>query len=132
MTQYAAAALPFSGHGPAATYHEAMLRPRFDWRSIATLALAKATELGRRAAALEPPPAAVAQIVADPMHTAADHLRAAYRALRDADPAATGAQLFTRLRLMVNGLEHGSGVDAGERRVVPRSNGQAPQPGRRT
>lgn len=101
--------MPFSGPVVGATYDEAMLRPRFDWRSIATLALVKATRLRERALALKQPPVPVAEIVADPVQTASDHMRAAYAVLRKADPGTTQAQLFTKLRLMINGLEHGGG-----------------------
>jgi len=85
-----------------------MQRTRLDWRRrLTTLALGTAAHLRHRAEALTPPPAPVAEIVADPEQVASDHLLAAYRALHSADPGASQSQLFTKLRLMFNKLEHG-------------------------
>ncbi len=49
----------------------------------------------------------MAEIIADPEQVAADHMLAAYRALETAQPTATNARLFSKLRLMINKLEHG-------------------------
>jgi len=107
-----------------------MLRLRILRHRLATLAVATAAHLRERARTMEPrlrqlpllreiapaptvkptaAPAArpVAKIPDDPEQTAAVHLRNACASLRRADPAATDAQLFTRLRLLVNRLEHG-------------------------
>lgn len=106
-----------------------MHRLRILRHRLATLAVATAAHLRERARTMEPrlrelpllrefapapakkPPAPAPRPVAvirdDPEQTAAAALRDACAALRRADPAATEAQLFTRLRLLVNRLEHG-------------------------
>ncbi len=84
-----------------------MQRTRFDWRRITALALATAAELRSRALPEPDQAAPVAEIIADPEQVAADHMLAAYRALETAQPTATNARLFSKLRLMINKLEHG-------------------------
>lgn len=97
-------------------------------RGLTTLVLATAVQLRERARRVEPRlrelpllrdfaptapvvtrpqpvPEPVATIAEDPEQAAHHHVRAAVAALRRADPAATDAQLHTRLRLLVNRLE---------------------------
>lgn len=96
-----------------------MLRPlrRLEdrWRRLASIAVVAVRALEMRArAALEAEAAPEIQappepraIEAAPEPTAADHLRRAYESLAQSEPGSTDAQVFSRLRLLVNRLEHG-------------------------
>ena len=103
------------------------------FRRFTGLAFVAAASLRSRRPA--PPPVAVApvpQIASNPEQVAADELRRAYESLKQADPAATDAQLFRTLRLLVNRLENG-GMRSGEaRKALTRQPEVAPpSPGRR-